>query len=517
MLVPKDAYGRANIRRGFIDFLAGKGAQVAGGLATMLLLVRLLPVNEYAVYVTVAALSSLIGSLSLFGMDRVASRYVPQALLHGGPGTLAAFVRNLLAWRLLAVGLLTAITAVLWPWLGPVLGLPEAKHQPWLAAATLAWGVLHALQSFQIAVMQSLMSQRAIRDATSVSMALKVLILAVLMLSVGKIAAPVAVLVSLTADAIACGWMALASVGILNRTGGHLAQGQWQPDWKEVGRTAWQNYLTAQLALPTQVKPLQLVAAVTLAAPEVAAFGFVTSLASNLRMLLPLYLFRSLLEPVLIGRYVASRHTHEVFAGIAEPLARSCAMVVLCMTGILVVAGYELVRVLAGPAYATHAWMMPILVLGMLPACWRTLSVVVANGMDENRSLLTAAAFAFIGASVLIASTFMGFGIVPLLAAETVFSVISVFYFRWIKPASKKMLPLNGSRLIGMALASILAVLISIATVTVSCLPIPVLSGSMCSLLGALTVLITFVLMLLLFRLVTFEEIKIIRDLIARP
>jgi pyruvyl transferase EpsO len=458
----QDTYSNANVRRGLLDFLAGKGVQVAGGFATMLLLVRWLPVPEYALYVTVSAVASLLGTLSLLGMDRAASRYVPQAVLQASLTVLRKFVAGMAALRLTAVLLLGCALAICWRWLAPFFSLPTWAEAPQLVALTLAWGVVHAMLLFQTAVSQALMQQRCIRDATALAMVLKLAGLTGLWFVPGTALAAVAVAVSSASDALAASWLFWGTRRHLHRLAEVDTDGRrmWRADWREIVKVSLQNFAVGQLSFPTQLKPLQLVAAATLPTAGVAAFGFVMSLAANLRLMLPLYLFRSMLEPVMIGRYVAAERSAAAFAAIAMPLAKACAVVVFVMVTGLAIGGRALVDGLAGPAYAGSAWMMAVAVAGMLPASWRTLNVVVANAQGSNALLLQTSVIGALAALGCIAATLSGWGVWPLLLAEAAFSVCAVAAFRWRNAASRPMLPLQWSTLaVGAALSAALCAL----------------------------------------------------------
>jgi hypothetical protein len=160
---------------------------------------------------------------------------------------------------------------------------------------------------------------------------------------------------------------------------------------------------------------------------------------------------------VLTGRYLAGGGDAAAFARVANPVAKACAAVVMGLVGLLVVIGQPLVSLLASPVYAQAAWMMPVCVAGMLPACWRTLMVIASNTAGRNDRLVVHTAWAAAVAVAVIALTAFGVGPLPLLLAEGIFSWVAFEMARRESALFRAMLQIRVKDLLLMSLAAALA------------------------------------------------------------
>lgn len=418
-------YGAAAVRAGIAQFLTGKAVQLAAGFAAMILLVRALEVAEYATYVTAMAAASVLGTVSLLGLDRVATRYLPEARLKAPARVLRGLLSRLAWTRLGAVSLAAVVVLLAWSWLAPTFGLPLAAD---IEYPTLAYAVLHAMLLYQTAVMQSLMLQRDLRNGTALVALLRLAMLAAWIMLDARLTVMEALWITLVSEAAGWAWMGwtarrhVAGLALESRPQG------WAVAGRELRQFAWHNYWAGQVAFPTQTKVLQLVAAATLPPGAVAAFGFISALIDQVRGMLPLYLLRTVIEPVMIGKYAERRDTAQLGV-MASAVLKLNVLMVVPLAIWFAFAGSDLVRLLAAGKFGSEAWIMGPMVLGLVLAVQRTLLVIVANATDRSALFLRSSLIASVLVVTIVWTQLSSLGLLGIAVSEAVFSLFFVLAF----------------------------------------------------------------------------------------
>jgi len=115
-----DRYGGAQVRRGLVHFLAGKALTSVAGIGTFVLLVRALPLDEFAAYSILFGLVELIAAVTGVGITHVMARYVPEVYAIHLNKTFRALVLRLL---LLRFSVLALAVGLMWAFAEPISGL----------------------------------------------------------------------------------------------------------------------------------------------------------------------------------------------------------------------------------------------------------------------------------------------------------------------------------------------------------------------------------------------------------
>jgi O-antigen/teichoic acid export membrane protein len=84
-MTERDPYQGRHVRRGIRQFLSGKLIQAVASVMVMLITVRVMEVAQYALYITALSLAIFLGTVSILGLDRVLTRYVPEGRHQGDP------------------------------------------------------------------------------------------------------------------------------------------------------------------------------------------------------------------------------------------------------------------------------------------------------------------------------------------------------------------------------------------------------------------------------------------------
>lgn len=418
-------YGAKSARRGIKNQLLARVIQAGAGFLIALITVRVMSVADYATYVTVIAAGTVLGSLSMFGLDRAAFRFVPEGRLAAHPLDLARMIDRLRQARLGLMILFGIVVAAGWRWIGPLLQL----HSSALLAPVLAFGVVHAMGQFSSIILQSLMRQRVIRDATTITWMTRLAVLASVALIFKSLTAATAIWITVGSEALGLAWMALQTyrhLRALKSTDAGRALGAWVPDWKRIRKFAVQNYLMGQSAMTAQPKVQMLVAAALLPHEAVAAFGFFRQLSDQFARLLPFHMFRTVIEPVLIGRYQATKDFEQLNA-VASAILKVNLLVSIPIAVWLWLAGAPVVSLLTGGKFIEYAWILALLVLSLVPTTQRTLQVIAVNAVDRSAALIPATIVASLVTLAAVWSQIPRFGLVALALSDMVFAAVFGF------------------------------------------------------------------------------------------
>ena len=78
-----DYYGLAKIRSSLVHFLFGKGFSAFAALLSVVLIIRELPISDYAIYATLHAMVMMLRLLTSFGVNATVLRFIPDTRVEG--------------------------------------------------------------------------------------------------------------------------------------------------------------------------------------------------------------------------------------------------------------------------------------------------------------------------------------------------------------------------------------------------------------------------------------------------
>ena len=345
----------------------------------LLWVVRLLPITEYGVYVTLVAGMELAGSISGLGLPWLGARYLPEYRLHAPGSSIQRLGCRLLVW--LAASLVI-LTILLWAGLDHYLswtGLTAFRE-----AAMLYLLVLYAegLGRLVIAsLLNPLMLQQVVR-ASLVLRQLTFLSLLFLIFSVGTVQLIDVVRAELVASLFGTG---VAIIGLwrhLTSLRPAAGQSDWrEPSLSEMWGTSLNMYFAYMFTLLYSPQVF-LVLVLRVLGPEAAAtFGFLRNLYDQIARHLPAALLFNLIRPKLVASFVGG-------GGIAE-LARNANMAgklslfaLMPLIAFAAVDGANLINWLSGSRFGDTGFLFLGFMLALIPLSQRQLieSVAVATG-----------------------------------------------------------------------------------------------------------------------------------------
>lgn len=425
-MTSRDPYQSGHVRRGMRQFLSGRLIQAVASVAVMLIMVRVMSIGEYALYITATALATFMSSVSILGLDRVLPRYVSEGRLKATPARLVRFINKLNGLRLLAVAGLALVVALGWPLLAPQVNLPAQG----MTLPVLLFAVIHAFMQFQSIVMQSLMLQAELRNATTAIWLLRIVLLLAVVLGMPPLGAELAVWITLVSEAAGWLWMAVATgkhCAALRRdqSNGQQRDSEWPRDVGEIVRFAWHNYLMGQASFPAQARVQQLVVAALFPPPVVAAFGFFRNLSEQIRNYLPLQLMKNVAEPVMFGRYLQTQNFSQLNAMASAMLKINILLIGPLVTWFWIV-GEPAIALLTDGKFTDHVWVLIVLLASHALSSQVTLLNIVANAVGSSRQLPRATITASICTVGLLWTQVPALGVVAVVLSDMAFCAVTI-------------------------------------------------------------------------------------------
>lgn len=413
-----DRYGRERICRGGVHFLLGKGLSSLAGLAVLVLLVRHLPVAEFAAYSVLQAFVEVFTALTGFGLTHAALRYIPELYARHENRVFRGFVGAALGLRLVLLTLATLLAYLLADRLAGLFGLDGwvAVFQAYLL---VVW--LRVNSNFLFQMLESTLHQGLGQTAFVLATLVKLVAIGWLVHE-GAINIQRVIWVEAAAEFVALG---VLSYGVL-RVAREACVGQgmlglggwWIVNARRVMHYGFAGYLQHLAILPYGSSPNRLVAGRFLEVASIAAFGFAQSFADMLRRYLPAQLLGGLIRPVLVARFSTDRN----FAAVVEMLTlvfRINTVTLGAVAAVLLALGPAAVAAVSKGKYSAEAAWLLLALVGVLVLESRRFLVDLAIQAVERNGLLVAGNLA-LAASLVLAILLMpvlGVLAIPLAAA----------------------------------------------------------------------------------------------------
>lgn len=401
-------YSGAAVRRSALHFLGGKAVSGAATFALLLWIVRLLPLGEYGIYVTLIAGVELGIPIAALGLYWTAARYVPEFRLHARAERLRA-----LAWRLLrlqAVALMACALCAL-AFLAPLLaGLQLSAHRN-AALCMLLLLLTEGLGRFLRECLLGPLLQQAVVQASLLSRGLLQLGLVALLVATGQMSLLAIMLAELVASALA---LAVAFVGLLRVLRGLAAlpgkPGWAEPDAGQMWRAALQMYAAHLMTLLYSPQAFTLLLQRGLGPEAVAVFGFLRTLHDQLARYLPATLLFSVIRPKLMASYVGGGGMRELAAN-ANLVGKLSLFVLMPFVVLAAVDGQAIVAVLSGGKFPQTGWLLFGFMVALLPFSQRQLLETVAVASGSSAWCMPAAASGVLMLPLMLGMLSLGFGL----------------------------------------------------------------------------------------------------------
>lgn len=412
MTVPS-RYGGDRVRSAIIYFLFGKGLTSVAGLVFLLLLVRGLPVTEFAAYSILLAFVEVITAVSGFGFTHAVLRYVPELYSQHEMLVLRKFVAWTLSLRIILLSLAIIAAYYFASYLAGWFGLDE-----WISVLQLFLVVvwLRVNNHFLFQILESTLHQGRGQLAFILLTWLKLIFVAAL-ISTENINIINVIWAELFAEMIGLS-VFVVSVGRVimeNQEDVRLAyfSDWWRENARRVTYHGFAGYVQHLAILPYGSAPNRLVAGRFLEATTTAAFGFAQSCVDLIRRYLPAQLLAGTVRPVLVARFSASGNFAEV-SDVLTFLFRINTMLLGFIAVSLLAAGEDILGFITDGKYHSEAatLLLGFVVVLILESRRFALDLMVQTA-ERYRLLVTA--------NVMLAlSLVLSIGLLPFLGVKAI-------------------------------------------------------------------------------------------------
>ncbi len=375
-------YSIAALKRSTMHFLSGKVVSALLTFVILLLLVRLLPVKEYGVYITLAVGMELAVIITAAGLPFTLARFLPEFRLYASGETITHFVRQIfiLISIFLAAGTLLLFTAM--PWLLQALDIEQYTN---IARLYLLVLLIEGLSNHLRLNALSPLLQQGQAQISQIARNLTLLLLLIIASVQGAVHLHHVVLAEIAAS-IAGG--ALAVRGLIRHLHGLRdlpGDAGWKPPtWSEKWHVARHMYFSYLVTLGSGPQLFTFFIQRFLGAEATALFGFMRRLFEMGYMYLPATLLAELLRPKLVASYVGKGGMTEL-ARNANLMGKISLFVLMPVLSFTWLTGNELLSLLSGDKFTNSGHYLAALLLALIPLSQRTILESVAMTCNKSQ------------------------------------------------------------------------------------------------------------------------------------
>lgn len=354
-------YSLSNVRKAIFHFVVGRGASAVAGVASVVLLARNMDTPAYAGYIAVTSLILLVSMFANLGLERAATRFVPEARMHRGASELLSFVWKLACLRLAIVLVFAGGLILLWPSVTRLFSRA-------IALPVIPWSVpifLVATTTFSLfsSILQALLEQKTLTRLILVQSGGRLALIVFFVALHGQVTLYQSLWVMAAPELVAAAGTAMVTLVILrrHRTASAQRQGAW-PNWREVWHIAVHSYGFNILAMLPQGSFMRTLIAATFPPHITAAYGFFSTLMDRIRSYLPMQFMYNLIEPVMVASYLANPDP-QALARRSHIILKANVLLLLSALILVFIAGEPLINLLTDGKYGAEYWMLSLLLV----------------------------------------------------------------------------------------------------------------------------------------------------------
>ncbi|MDO8894765.1 lipopolysaccharide biosynthesis protein [Nitrosomonas sp.] len=374
-------YSSAALKRSALHFLTGKAVSGMLTLIILLLLVRVLTVEEYGIYVILVAGMELLLAVTSLGLPWTVARYLPEFRLRASGKMLAHFVWQAMA--LISLFLVIGILLLLWilPWL---LSSMEFAQFTDVARLYLLMMLLEGLgRNIQDNALGPLLQQGWVQISLVVRN-LTLLLLLGIMVTQGMVHLCQVVLAELAASALGAVLALCGLVRYLHKNCDLSKRDDWQPPaWSEMWSIARQMYFSHLIALIYSPQVFVFFVQRYLGVEAAALFGFLRSLFGQIFRYLPATLLFGLIRPKLVASYVNTGDMLELTRN-ANFVGKLSLFVLMPFLIFAWLVGDELLNFLSGDKFNQTGYYLAVFLLTLIPFSQHQILGAVAMISDKS-------------------------------------------------------------------------------------------------------------------------------------
>lgn len=405
-MTTSDPYSASRVSRGVAYLLGGKIVTSVAGVGTFLLLVRSLPIEQFAAYSVLFALVELVDAITGVGLTQVLSRYVPELLVGHRHKSLRGLLAVTLALRGIVLAVFLGLIYLVAPIVSPLIGLADWE---WAVRAYLAVVLVRVAAATLFTVLESMLHQAIAQTGAALVTVMRFALLA-LAAGQGALDLQTVIAIELVTDLIGCTVMLFGMLrAVPSKVAGEPEVGDWiRSNGVRMFEFGIKGYLQHMLIMPYGGATNRLLVGGALGSPEVALFGFAQSVADLMERYLPVKLLAGVIRPVLTARYARSGRFSDL-RFTANLIFKTNATLV-CLAAVVIYAGGEdMVTFIAAGKYRDGGVELLLLMCALVfMYSLRLMLDHVSHAVERNGPLIWSNA-------VITSSVLLGIGLLPVL------------------------------------------------------------------------------------------------------
>lgn len=374
-------YSSVALKRSALHFLTGKAASGMLTLIILLLLVRMLTVEEYGIYVILVAGMELVLAVTSLGLPWTVARYLPEFRLRASGKMLAHFVWQAMA--LISLFLVMGILLLLWilPWLLSSMGLAQFTDVARLYLLVML------LEGFGRHIQENALGPLLQQGWVQISLVVRnltLLLLLGIMVTQGMVHLYQVVLAELAASTLGAVLALCGLVRYLHKNCDLSKRDDWQPPaWSEMWCIARHMYFSHLITLIYSPQAFVFFVQRYLGVDAAALFGFLRSLFGQISRYLPAILLFGLIRPKLVASYVNTGDMLELTRS-ANLVGKLSLFVLMPFLIFAWLAGDELLNFLSGDKFNQTGYYLAVFLLALIPFSQRQILGTVVVISDKS-------------------------------------------------------------------------------------------------------------------------------------
>lgn len=353
-------YSKDRILNGLVYFVLGKGLSAIAGFGAILLVIRVLSIEEFAAYSVLIALVEMISAISGFGFIHAVLRYVPELYAKHYQVSLRNFVASTFVMRTISLMLVTMAVYFFASMFTNVLGLEKFlyAYQVFLIVVVLR-GTTHFLSQ----VLESTLHQKAVQLGFLTATVARFAGMLYLTFQ-GQVDLVDVIWLEAFSDVLSLIIMLISVIRLLVDTSNQnpIDDGKWlKENLKQITQFAFAGYVQHMAITPYAGHTNRLVGGGMLSVTAMAAYGFALSMYEYVRRYMPALLLVGLIRPVIVARYSQSKN-FTLAASLCNQVVQVNILLILGVVNVLLVGGDDMLMMVSAGKYGHDS----VLLLAML-------------------------------------------------------------------------------------------------------------------------------------------------------
>lgn len=429
-----DPYSNSKIKSGARSFVIGKAVTSVAGVATLLLVVRALIIEEFAAYSVMFGIVEVLLVVSSVGTMHVLNRFIPEVFaLHFG-----AALRKLIAIALsIRFAVLASVLVASASFIGPIAESIGLGNWQTLLLLYLVVALFRTVNNTLYQVLEAMLSQKYGQSAFALVTVSRFLMVGGFYLA-DMLDLKALIIIEIASEAIGAllmtRFVALQAGNRQAPSTGTEAERHWlSANRRRLFDFGIKGYLQGLLILPYTGMVNRMVVGAYFPAAQVAQFGFGQTVYELLARYLPAQFFAGMVRPVMTARFAAGGGFGQV-----ERITNLTLNINLILIGLVAVClfagGDEMLLAITRGKYGQASLNLLALMLGLLALeSWRHVLDQMSHTLERYGFLVFSNAL--LGLSVLIGIALFGWlGIYALPVANAAMVMLAnLLVIGWVR------------------------------------------------------------------------------------